>query len=132
LKLKPYWTHFLPLAIWVVTIFIASSLPTNAIVSQDILDYDKLIHLGVYFVLGILVYRVLHLDSGPVWLRSQAVFYTLLFTALYGASDEFHQYFVPGRSMEFFDWLADALGGLLAIGAFALVSRLRPRPEARN
>jgi VanZ family protein len=32
---------------------------------------------------------------------------------LYGVSDEFHQYFVPGRSVEALDVLADALGGLL-------------------
>lgn len=32
----------------------------------------------------------------------------------YGASDEIHQMFVPGRSPEIFDFLADTTGGILA------------------
>lgn len=35
----------------------------------------------------------------------------------YGATDEFHQWFVPGRSAEVADWLADALGAAVAMGA---------------
>jgi VanZ family protein len=29
---------------------------------------------------------------------------------VYGASDEFHQRFVPGRTADVLDWLADSLG----------------------
>jgi VanZ family protein len=44
----------------------------------------------------------------------------LLFAMVIGASDEFHQTFVPGRSgNDLGDWLADSLGGLLAF----LISR---------
>ena len=39
-------------------------------------------------------------------------------TSLYGASDEWHQYFVPGRSCEFGDWIADTAGGALAIALY--------------
>jgi VanZ family protein len=39
----------------------------------------------------------------------------LLFTAIIGALDEFHQTFTPGRSgNEPWDWLADVTGGVLA------------------
>ncbi|MBK7255512.1 MAG: VanZ family protein [Ignavibacteria bacterium] len=38
--------------------------------------------------------------------------FALLFTSLYGLSDEAHQYFVPNRSCEFYDWIADVAGGL--------------------
>ena len=30
--------------------------------------------------------------------------------SLFGASDEFHQSFVPGRDTDVFDWVADTLG----------------------
>ena len=34
-----------------------------------------------------------------------------IFAALLGAVDEFHQQWIPGRSMEFLDWAADFAGG---------------------
>ena len=34
----------------------------------------------------------------------------MLIGLAYAASDEIHQYFVPGRSSDAGDWLADALG----------------------
>lgn len=37
---------------------------------------------------------------------------------LYAATDELHQYFVPGRSCDFTDWLADIAG--LACGALII------------
>jgi VanZ family protein len=36
----------------------------------------------------------------------------VLFTSLYGLLDEFHQSFVPGRSCDIFDWIADTAGSL--------------------
>ena len=40
---------------------------------------------------------------------------TVLIASLYGLFDEIHQMFVPGRSAEFLDWLADFSGSLLAV-----------------
>jgi UDP-2,3-diacylglucosamine pyrophosphatase LpxH len=40
--------------------------------------------------------------------------------ALFGATDEWHQYFVPGRSCELGDWVADSLGGGLGLLAGSL------------
>jgi VanZ family protein len=42
----------------------------------------------------------------------------LIFASLYGASDEFHQYFVPPRSCDPFDWLSDTTGAFLALILF--------------
>jgi VanZ family protein len=39
-------------------------------------------------------------------------------SSAYGATDEFHQYFVPGRDCSIFDWFADT-GGSLAGSAIA-------------
>jgi VanZ family protein len=45
----------------------------------------------------------------------------MLFTAIAGAIDEFHQTFTVGRTgNDFFDWLADLSGGLLG-GMIALL-----------
>jgi VanZ family protein len=37
----------------------------------------------------------------------------IVFAALYGLSDEIHQYFVPERTFSLLDWLADCLGAWL-------------------
>jgi VanZ family protein len=43
----------------------------------------------------------------------------LLVVSAYGASDEWHQSFVPGRSTDVRDWIADTIGAALAIGLYA-------------
>jgi VanZ family protein len=35
---------------------------------------------------------------------------TIAFCSLYALSDEWHQSFVPGRSSDVLDWIADTLG----------------------
>lgn len=46
-----------------------------------------------------------------------------VFSAAYGVLDEYHQSFVPGRSVEFYDFLADCGGALLYTAIFWLVQR---------
>ena len=54
-----------------------------------------------------------------------------IFCALYACSDEFHQYFVPGRSCKFFDVCVDStgtfFGALLFWGIFHLREQKRER-----
>jgi VanZ family protein len=48
-------------------------------------------------------------------------------TSLFGAADEWHQQFIPGRSQDVADWLADTLGaGIGVLTAAALRSRREP------
>jgi len=51
---------------------------------------------------------------------------SLLSAAFYGMTDEIHQYFVPGRSADPWDWLADTVGanagGVMPIMRFLYVS----------
>ncbi len=54
------------------------------------------------------------------------------FAALYAASDEVHQLFVPGRSGQFTDWLIDCLGALAGLVLVWLVVRhIRRRRKER-
>lgn len=46
-----------------------------------------------------------------------------IFSAVYGLMDEYHQSFVPGRTVDFYDFLADCGGALLYTAIFWLFQR---------
>ena len=74
---------------------------------------DKLMHLGEYTVLGLLLGRAL----GGTWPRRGAVMLATIAVvagAAWAASDEYHQSFVPGRDCSPWDWCADTMGLTLA------------------
>jgi VanZ family protein len=60
-----------------------------------------------------------------------AFFATALAASLYGIIDETHQYFVPGRDCNVWDWLADTLGAFLGAGAMLAALRLY-KPGQKN
>jgi VanZ family protein len=70
--------------------------------------WDKVLHLCEYGALGALLLVAL-LQSGLAPRRALAL--AALLASLYGASDELHQSFVPGRDADPRDWVADTLGG---------------------
>lgn len=77
-----------------------------------VLPSDKLAHLLEYAVLAWLWVRAVR-SSWPEWTTTAVLFSTLLFAGIYGLSDEWHQYYVPGRQADLHDVLADAVGGVL-------------------
>jgi len=92
-------------------IFALSSIPGQAL--PDVRVSDKLIHTGEYGLLGLLMCRVLTAQL-PTWPRSRIALLSLLAAICYGATDEFHQLFVPARAAELADLAADSLGAALA------------------
>jgi VanZ family protein len=90
---------------------------------------DKTAHLCEYAVLGFLLARALR-RSRPSLGGGAVVALAALLGAAYGASDEFHQSFVPERTASLGDLAADGTGALL--GALLLVllpQRLLHRPD---
>lgn len=102
-----------PLALWTGTIVFVSSLSRPPVPRWQVPQFDKLAHLGEYAILGALLARAL-LGVGR-WRAGQALAAALVAGALFGASDELHQWFVPGRSADVLDFLVDSLG--VALGA---------------
>jgi VanZ family protein len=91
-------------------IVVASS--RSEIAEPDIVNIDKIGHFCVFGMLATLVVR-----NGFVprfgWLA-------ILIVSVFGMTDEWHQSFTPGRSVEFDDWLADTLGATLAVTLYSL------------
>lgn len=79
--------------------------------------WDKLLHTIEYTGLALLVFRAL---AGEGLGRWPAVGLTILIVSAYGASDEWHQSFVPMRSSDVQDWLTDTLAGAIGSLAYAV------------
>ena len=84
---------------------------------------DKLFHLIAYAVLGFFAMGSVRPSASGQHTRQQ-IWLVVLLVMFYGISDEIHQYFVPGRSSEVLDALADALGGLLGVWVMVYLVRV--------
>ncbi len=79
---------------------------------------DKVVHASVYALLAFLLdWGLQARREWPVYRRHGLVFLLLL---AFGASDEWHQSFVPGRDASALDWLADVVGTLAGLGLASL------------
>ncbi len=118
----------LPLFLWALAIFVASSIPGADFPDSPIFSHDKILHFIVYFGFGYLLERALYNQNRFPMLARHSHLATLLIAVLYGASDEFHQFFVPGRTMDIFDLMADTTGAAVAIAVVWLLNRFRRSP----
>lgn len=99
-------------ALWLLFIWTLSSLPSDDLPGIQIISADKLAHIGVYLVLGLLVNNCLkHAKSGVTGIN---LVYALLL--LNAALDEAHQKYIPGRSVSVYDLMANTLGLAFAWG----------------
>ncbi len=101
-------------------VFYESSLPIR--VPGNIPHLDKVAHVLLYFGLGMAYFNVA--TRGGTRTGTRACWVAFLLAVAYGASDEWHQAYVPGRSADWADWVADTAGAALAVG---LGWRLRTR-----
>ena len=109
-------------------IFVASSVPGDDLPSWGL--WDKAEHLLAYSVLGVFfLVPVAEARLALVTVRTGAI--AVLLATLYGAFDEIHQAFTPGRSPDIHDLFADFLGAALGVACVLLLrvvlTRLSPR-----
>jgi VanZ family protein len=112
--------YVLPLLAYATLIYYESSQSRWLFEPPDFFAFDKICHFLEYAIFGVLLARVLKVYGFPPSLRGKIIG-VLVFSFLYGTSDEFHQWFVPGRSATFGDLLADSLGG--GLGGFIFLVR---------
>lgn len=130
--LKRRWLWPLALA---ALIFLASS--RSHVAGPEIEGSDKVVHFAVYGLLATLVLRAFLPSAGR--LARSATWLSIVLVSLYGVSDEWHQSFTPGRSVEVADWLADTLGAATAVMLYrhwawyrrCLEMRIPPRRKPR-
>src|SRR4051794_32027695 len=95
-------------------------------VSEIVFLIRKCAHLTEYAILALLFWRALRKpmpsDSRP-WRWREAGF-PILFVALYAASDEIHQVFVPNREGRIADVMIDTTGAIIGMFLLWLIGRL--------
>ncbi len=117
---------WLPALLWAAFLFVLSAVPGAAYPTTDIRYADKMVHTGVYLVLGALCGRAFVLGTKYRGVRALALGAGV--ASLYGISDELHQLFVPGRSADWHDAAADLFGAVIGVSLWAAISRRRRPP----
>ncbi len=147
-KRRAFIKYWLPVLVWMVIIFSASSdsmsfhhssriiapilhwfFPnlSGATINTVVFVIRKCAHLTEYAVLALLFWRALP-DPLPgntrEWRWSQAGL-ALVFVLFYAATDEFHQTFVPSRQGSVWDVLLDTTGGAFGLLFLWAIGRWR-------
>jgi VanZ family protein len=120
-----YW--LLPAIAYAALIFYLSS-QSNPLPMLTVRLNDKLLHLVEYAAFAVVAtWGFSHLTRLP-----GAAWWAAIIGSLYGATDEFHQRFVPRRSADVADWAADTVGAALgALLAWLILRRWRARASIR-
>jgi VanZ family protein len=111
--LRPHF--WIPVVIYMAAIFYVSSLSDPPVPANS----DKSLHWLAYLGLAVLVVRALVRGlRRRVSLGAAAA--AIVITVAYGATDEVHQTFVPGRTGDVYDLMADAAGAVVGTVACVL------------
>jgi VanZ family protein len=119
----------LALLVWFIALFVLSGQSRLKPPGPEFNHKDKVIHATYFMLGGTCLYLALRLKKPAIQPLLLCVV-VIGFCSLVGASDEFHQSFVPNRSgNDWGDWLADTVGGALACGLGLLLYRvIRRKP----
>ncbi len=111
--------RWLPFVCWALLVLTLTSIPNPSVPSVP--GGDKAAHAIMYGVLGGLAAFALVGIRRPVLAHAAA----LVGIAALAALDEWHQLYIPGRSADVADWMADVIGATVALilSALALARR---------
>ncbi|MBI4726412.1 VanZ family protein [candidate division TA06 bacterium] len=106
-----------PVAAWLVLMVTATSIP-NLRTPSEYSHADPIFHLAAYLALAVLAARAVFMSD----YRHKGLWAVLLVLGLgLAAIDEYHERWIPGRTVSFLDFSMDAIG----FAAGAGLSKLR-------
>lgn len=113
--------------LYALLIFALSAIPSISPSSFGFVLEDKFLHFIEYSIFSFLLFLAFF-NSGKEFLKKHVFLLSSFVGIAYAVSDELHQRLVPGRSCEFFDFLADSLGIVVVqIGIWFYLKRKRNR-----
>lgn len=114
------WLLSLPVILFSIAIFIASAQETVEFIDLHVFGVDKILHFSAYFVFGLFLQLFVHANFHKFVSRKK-IYLIILIGFLYSISDEVHQYFVPGRSADYNDLVADFAGILFSLIFYRII-----------
>lgn len=116
----------LPFIVWLIIITILSGYPGNKIPESPFLNFDKLVHLGIYLTLSFtLCFAVFRKESknNPRKIN----FFIVLFGIFYGGFMEILQHYIfINRSGSWYDFFANAIGATIGVLIYPFVIKWLP------
>lgn len=111
---------FIPGIIWFLLVLTAISIPGYDLPEVDNwlieIDYDKLVHLGLFAVLAFLFMYPVIKSKLAKKLKWRYIIIITIACIIWGYSTELIQkFFIPGRTYSLSDWAADGLGAIAAL-----------------
>ena len=116
---RSFVLYQLPALFWAAVIFFVSSLSQVPAPPKGFLAWDKVAHFGEFAIFGVLLVRAFRGRFVPALVVGMG----------WGALDEIHQLFVVGRDSSVYDFAADAVGVIVAVGGFILLRKRRGKRE---
>ena len=111
---------FIPGIAWFFVVLVLICIPGEDLPKVDnwmiAIDYDKLIHIGIF---GFLAFLFMYPATKSTLSKKRKLYFCIkiaLVTVVWGYTTEVLQkFYIPGRSYDLADWLADSIGGVLAL-----------------
>ena len=128
---KNRWGAWLPVVGLCAAIFIQSCFATPHL-GPDFHFKDKVLHMAAYGVLAVLFFRACRLSWPGRLSPFVLLLISLIFSTLYGLSDEIHQSFVKVRQADGWDVLADFAGSIVGAVVYIFLLQTRRGHEIRS
>lgn len=124
-RLRRWLRALVPLVLYAGLIYGLSAQSSFAVKLPRFPHADKVVHTTEFGGFGFLAARAVNLlaPHGPAFAAGMAI----VAGGCYGATDELHQRFVPGRDSDPWDLVADVVGSTLGAGAYLALSLVRAR-----
>lgn len=117
--------RIVPMATVMGTIFLLSHQPGDTLHLPMFPGSDKVAHMVAYATLALTV--PWFLGKRGLEQKKTTLLWTVCFCLLYGISDEFHQSFIPHRSVSGWDVVADVTGAAVIAALWFFNARVRQK-----
>lgn len=118
---------FIPSLVWLIAITILSGYPGNKIPEAPFFNFDKLVHVGIYFVLSIAICFAFFNEKKQPKQQPKIKIWIIFFGIFYGGFMEILQHYIfINRSGSWYDFFANAIGVILGVLFYPFIIKLLP------